>query len=60
MLGRQLHNRYVNLLSRWGNMSPLNVEGAVSRPAKRIEVTSRAGGLTYDLSNATNGKEKPW
>jgi hypothetical protein len=41
-------------------MTPVNVEGAVSRPTKRIEVTSRAGGLTYDLSNAANRKEKPW
>jgi hypothetical protein len=39
-------------------VSPLNDEGAVSRAATRIEVTSRAGALTYDLSNAANRKGK--
>jgi hypothetical protein len=61
MIGRHLHNRSLHLLSvATKHVSPFNVEGVVSRSAKRIEVTSRAGALTYDLSNAANRKEKPW
>jgi hypothetical protein len=40
-------------------VSPFNVEGAVTRSAKRIEVTSRLSALTHDLSIAADRKEKP-
>jgi hypothetical protein len=35
----------------------LNDEGAVSRSAKGIEVTSRARAVTFDLSNEANRME---